>query len=613
MERGQVCRNVGGELVPFGARAYWDHSAGRDVSPEGLTLLGFASVGVRITYETDVRIHLLLRTEIGTLLIPEANVFPSDHQVINNFWFPLEEQSLNLVAEYLDIRKIRNGQSISALDFLSLVNLKNNKNLYLEYDEEVLEALQVFDAPRPLPDRLKIEPYPYQASGIRWLEEMFEQGSGALLCDEMGLGKTLQAIALVCYAVEQGFSNILIITPSSLRLNWSREFNKFTNDLNFYPYVGAERYLHPNELKQLSKVQTTYDILIRDTKLLREKEWDLIICDEAQALKNPDSKRSRAILQLKAKSKVLLTGTPVENSLKDLWTLVNIVYPGLLGDRDHFFNTVDDNPSDAHRVGKTAAPLIKRRKVADVLTDLPPIVFVDQVISGEREFASTYEELRSGRHAISQGSSELSKITLLRQYCCYPNLVVDDYPNVKDAKFQRLIEILEEIRHANEKVLIFASFTRSLDLMKRLIDESYSGVWTEILDGRTKPDDRLQIVDRFEKQPGFSVLILNPEAGGTGLNITAANHVIHFNLPWNPAKEAQATARVYRPGQTAGTVFVHRFFYAGTIEEVINDRLAWKSEISNAAMVEPEKLSETDFVKAALSISPTAIDGSILY
>jgi hypothetical protein len=425
-----------------------------------------------------------------------------------------------------------------------------------------------------------------------------------MLCDEMGLGKTLQAIGLMLHSYNSGAKRILLCTPSSLTLNWLREIRKVAPTLEIHSYVGGSRFLHPKEFSELEIVQTTYDILVRDFTLFASGEWDLVICDEAQMLKNHDSKRSSRVQSLRAKTKVLLTGTPVENSLKDLWALVNIVHPGLMGSKEFFFNQIDDNPIDAERVGRAAAPLIKRRRVRDVLPDLPPIIEIDQEIETSREFASFYEELRTGRHPRTAGSIQLARITALRQFCCYPNLIADDYPKVEDAKFQRLLELLDEISELKEKVLIFASFTEPLNLIKRMVDINYDDSWCEIVDGRYAQEKRMEIIDKFQEREGFAVLVLNPEAAGKGLTITAANHVVHFNLPWNPATEAQATARVYRPGQKAEKVFVHRFFYSRTIEDVINQRLIFKEEVADAAMEEPEAQSNSDFVKNALTISP---------
>jgi len=602
--KGQIVRQVGEDWLPLSVAAFWEYCGGLDVSPEGIHLLGISKLGVRVEMESHLTIKVIADTEVGMIEIPSDFEFPTDHFVVNGMWIPLEEYSSNLISNVFKLRKIYNGGRISSPDFLAFLNLSNNQGLKVIYRPELFGELEKVEIATKIPEGLALSPYPYQDLGIRWLTTMFDQGSGSLLCDEMGLGKTLQAIGLMLHSYNNGAKRILLCTPSSLTLNWLREIRKVAPTLQVHSYVGSSRFLHPNEFGNLEIVQTTYDILVRDFTLFVAGEWDLIICDEAQMLKNHNSKRSNRIQNLRSKTKVLLTGTPVENSLKDLWTLVNIVHPGLMGSKEFFFNQIDDNPIDADRVGRAAAPLIKRRCVREVLPDLPPIIEIDQEIEASREFASFYEELRTGRHPRTAGSIQLARITALRQFCCYPNLIADDYPKVEDAKFQRLLELLDEISELKEKVLIFASFTEPLNLIKRMVDINYDDSWCEIVDGRYAQEKRMEIIDKFQEREGFAVLVLNPEAAGKGLTITAANHVVHFNLPWNPATEAQATARVYRPGQKAEKVFVHRFFYSRTIEDVINQRLIFKEEVADAAMEEPEAQSNSDFVKNALTISP---------
>jgi SNF2 family DNA or RNA helicase len=601
---GQVVRNVGQDWLPLSVPAFWEYCNGQDISPEGIHLLGIAKLGLQIELKESLSVKLFVETEIGNLEVPDSFEFPSDHFVIDGMWIPLDEYSLNLISNLFKSRKIYNGGKITSPDFLAFLNLANNQAIRVVYDSKLFEKLENVEISTRLPEGLALKPYPYQDLGIRWLTTMFDQECGSLLCDEMGLGKTLQAIGLMLHSYNSGAKRILLCTPSSLTLNWLREIKKIAPELEIHSYVGGARFLHPNEFDQLEVVQTTYDILVRDFTMFGSNEWDLLICDEAQMLKNHGSKRSEKVRQLRAKTKVLLTGTPVENSLKDLWNLVNIVYPGLMGTKEFFYNQIDDNPIDAARVGRAAAPLIKRRRVKDVLPDLPPMIEIDQEIETNPAFSSFYEELRTGRHPSTSGSIQLARITALRQFCCYPNLVAEDYPKVEDAKFNRLLELLDEISAVGEKVLIFASFTEPLNLIKRMVDLNYADSWCDIVDGRHDQEKRMDIIDAFQERSGFSVLVLNPDAAGKGLTITAANHVIHFNLPWNPATEAQATARVYRPGQKAEKVFVHRFFYSRTIEEVINQRLIFKEEIAEAAMHEPESQANSEFVRNALTISP---------
>lgn len=601
---GQVCRQEGTEYAPLSVESYWNYCSNKEVSPEGLNLLGYARIGIKVTDPDSPKLKFTLQTEIGIKDVPESAIFPSDHIVIDDLWIPIEVEGLIDSTEFLKKQNLTHGSSLKTSDLLALLNLRNNSNVLIEINEDLLERDIQEGFNTSLPSGLSVTPYPYQDLGIRWLTSMFDQGIGAMLCDEMGLGKTLQAIGLILHAKQKGAKRILLCTPSSLTLNWQREMKKFAPELDFLAYFGAGRYVHPNKFSELGMVHTSYDVLIRDFPQLKINEWDLVICDEAQLLKNPDSQRSVAVNALKAKTKVLLSGTPIENSLKDLWALTNIVYPGLLGSQHFFFSQIDDNPLDAARVGEAASPLMKRRRVAEVLKDLPPLIEKDEVIPVSQTFAHFYESLRTGSHPKTADSIQIARITALRQFCCYPNLVVSDYPKENDAKFERLHDIVMRVHEKNEKILIFATFTEPINLVKRFIDSNFDDGWCEIIDGRNDADSRMKIIDVFQKRAGFSVLVINPEAGGTGLNITSANHVIHFNLPWNPAKEAQATARVYRPGQESEKVFVHRFFYERTIEDAINQRLQFKVEIADAALVETESVSNEEFAANALRISP---------
>jgi SNF2 family DNA or RNA helicase len=466
---GQVCQLKGSKFEPISVDEYWNYCDGKETSPEGLLLLGLARVGISVSYATSPVLRFHLRTEIGKKELPEDAHFPADHIVLDKFWIPFEKTSVSVITDFIESHNLRNGARLKTADLLALLNLKNNSNLEIDISDELLEIDLGEGFNTKLPEGLEIKPYPYQDLGIRWLTSMFDQGMGAMLCDEMGLGKTLQAIGLILHAKQSGKHKILLCTPSSLTLNWQREIRKFAPTLDVLPYFGNDRFVHPSKFSELTLVHTSYDVLIRDFRQLSMNNWDLVICDEAQLLKNPNSQRSNAINSIKSRIKVLLTGTPIENSLKDLWTLTNIVYPGLLGSKNYFYSQIDDNPIDAERVGAAAAPLMKRRLVKDVLKDLPPLIEIDEVIPVSSNFAQFYEALRNGSHPKTWNTIEIAKITTLRQFCCYPMLVVPEFPKEVDAKFERLHEILLEVHERREKILVFATFTESINLIKKFI------------------------------------------------------------------------------------------------------------------------------------------------
>ena len=604
VDHGVVVNIASGK--PVSVSDYWEHSKGKELSPEGLHLLGYALPYLEIVNNGFPQLKIGLRSETGNFLIPDEFNFPSDHYVISGNWIPLTPESDLALKRVLQIRNLEKNQELSVADFLYLLNSANNSNIDLKYDPEISLSFKQTISDAAIGNNLAYPPYEYQLTGMKWLENLFTQDIGGLLCDEMGLGKTLQAIGLIESIQRNGVTSILICVPNSLIINWSREFKKFAPQINFHTYLGPDRHLQPNEFGKLQIVLTTYDVLVRDLSVFQRRKWQVLICDEAQYLKNPDSQRSRAVTRIDSSAKYLLTGTPVENSLRDLWALADIIYPGILGSRNRFSDLVDDNPGDAFRIGKGVSPLIKRRLVKDVLTDLPEITTVDHVISANLEFALAYEEIRQRRAPISFGADARTVFLRLRQFCCHPDLVGEGQNVLDVPKFSRLKEIIEELAVSDQKVIIFSSFIQSMEYVISHCQFWFPGVWIGAIDGKSTPSsqERMDVIDTFSSQEGFAILVINPEAGGVGLNITAANHVVHFNLLWNPAKEAQATARVYRPGQTAEHVFVHRLFYANTVEERMNQVLEFKKQLADASMEHPEGKEDLEYIEDALSLSP---------
>jgi SNF2 family DNA or RNA helicase len=497
-----------------------------------------------------------------------------------------------------DLRAAPHSQ-ISIGKLLRLVSILREYQIQID-DEAELSNYEV-DISKIAKVELALPLYEYQEKGIAWLIELSNQEIGGLLCDEMGLGKTAQAFGLIKHFVNNGRKKILVVTPASLIYNWSREIHKFVPGLEHYLHVGPDRSFHPAELESKNVVIVSYDLLTKDLSNFNKIAWDLVICDEAQALKNSSSKRHDAVRQLNCLRKFLVTGTPIENSLSDLWSLVNIVRPGLLGSLRAFQALIEDHPMDARRLSNFAAPLMLRRIVKDVAKDLPDLVSKEISLLGTNLFNEFYEEKR--QEFFTSKQNMLAAITELTQICCYPGLKDNTYVDSRDAKLNETLEILANVKRSNEKAIIFSTFTASLDLIRSVVSKQLSPSYISTIDGRVTSSKRDLIIANFQEIEGFAVLCIQPAAGGVGLNITGANHVIHFNRQWNPAVERQATARAYRRGQKL-TVFEYLLGYVGTIEEYISDTLSRKSELAHYATEAADTEGSNKDVQKALSLSP---------
>jgi SNF2 family DNA or RNA helicase len=571
---------------------------------ENISLIGFPTIRLRIELQAGQLVLVaFLMTEVGELDVPKE--FSSDWEicVTNNFLVPIRKSNLDDLFNLLKELGIQLHKKLSKSQVFRLIEKTRIHDFALELPENLAEHLLKSPASAEISD-LQGTPYPYQSVGINWLSDYFNNGIGALLCDEMGLGKTYQALGLMAHVSKTNDKPILVCCPATLTGNWISEIEKFLPSLKPFLHFGNSRASTLQEISNHLLILTTYDILIRDFPILEKIEFALIICDEAQALKNRLSQRRRAIKSLKSEAKVLVTGTPIENSLKDLWSLSDIVYPGLLGTYGSFESLIDDNPLDAKKLGKLASPLLLRREVKEVAQDLPPLVIIDEVLNPTSNFAQAYEEVRLGLVDKTANANFLTIMGRLTELCCYPGLVIPEYRDDRDAKFIRLHDILAEIAElAQDKVIIFSTFTHSINMVFNFVNRHFGKNTCAILNGSVPPEERQKLVDEFNSKPGFAVLVINPKAGGAGLNITGANHVIHFNRQWNPAIERQATARAYRRKQEK-TVFVHRFFYQGTIEEVINDRIIGKEELSEAALENALSEDEEIFRSKAKLITP---------
>lgn len=439
-----------------------------------------------------------------------------------------------------------------------------------------------------IPTGIDAKLYPYQLDGYNWMRFMLSEGCGCILGDEMGLGKTLQAISIINYQIAVGNKNNLVICPVSLLENWKRECGKFAPDIDVYVHHGSKRTGYYKELLEHDLVVISYNTAVSDLGMLKMLLWDTVILDEAQNIKNFSSSRSIAVKKIPKKAGIAITGTPFENHLTDIWSLADFVLPGYMGTIQDFKSCYDDNMEGASLIEPVLSPIMIRRMVKDVGNDLPEKVVIEQPILMPESEASEYERYRDEAVRLSEKEGlSIGVLQKLRMYCTHPsicnaeNSLTDVFSS--SVKYQRLCEILEEVIDSGEKAIVFTSYKKMFSIFNDDIAERFH-IPVMTINGDTPVEERQSIVDDFNAINSAAVLALNPRAAGTGLNITGANHVIHFNPEWNPALEDQSTARAYRRGQEK-TVFVYRLFYANTVEEVVNDRISRKRQMADNAII----------------------------
>jgi len=449
----------------------------------------------------------------------------------------------------------------------------------------------------PLPKGLAADLRPYQLDGFNWLHFLHRYGLSGILADDMGLGKTIQALAYLLSLKEHKKLNApcLIVMPTSLIANWESESAKFTPALKTMTLHGRERLKRFDEIPTVDVVFTTYPLLPRDIDILREQKWALIILDEAQAIKNPTAKMTQAACALQAGQRMCLTGTPVENHLGEAWSLFTFLMPGLLGDHKSFtkhYRTPIERDDDTERkdlLAKRLRPFVLRRLKTEVAKELPPKTEMIRRVTLADDQRDLYEAVRHVMNdkvrdeiaAKGLGRSHiviLDALLKLRQTCCDPRLVkLEAAKKVTDsAKLEELMTMLPTLIEEGRKILLFSQFTSMLDLIKpelKKIDIPFVE-----LRGSTK--DRATPIKQFQKGD-VPLFLISLKAGGTGLNLTAADTVIHYDPWWNPSVENQATDRAHRIGQDK-PVFVYKLIAEGTVEERILELQSKKSGLAAA-------------------------------
>lgn len=464
---------------------------------------------------------------------------------------------------------------------------------------------------------------PYQQTGLTWLLTMKSLGLGACLADDMGLGKTIQIIALLNYIRSQKSEKTLLLIPASLIGNWMNELGKFASSLKYYVLHPSENKIETNVDARLldghDLVITTYGMLTK-INWLHEVHWHMLILDEAQAIKNPGTKQTRAVKQLKSNYRIAMTGTPIENRLSDLWSLFDFLNKGLLGNAKEFAEftkRLKEHQEGYARLKKVVNPFILRRLKTDkeIITDLPDKIEMKTFTTLTKRQAALYralvEEVQRKLEATDRGIERkglvLSSLLKLKQICNHPDQYLGQsmFSAEESGKFARLRELCETIYEKRERVLVFTQFKEITNPLREFLETVFhhDGL---VLHGETSVAKRKQIVDKFQGHEYVPFMVLSIKAGGVGLNLTAANHVIHFDRWWNPAVENQATDRAFRIGQHKN-VLVHKFITKGTIEEKIDllieekTRLAseivpdaqesWLTEMDNQQLMDLFKLS----------------------
>ncbi|MEG3166450.1 DEAD/DEAH box helicase [Sphingomonas sp. PB2P19] len=529
------------------------------------------------------------------------------HVVADGVWYAIEPDQSAEVESLMKSTGISLGSARSLKSFLAIKRAAGTgAPVEDRMADRSVSPLAFAPAADDTPAGVNATLYPYQTLGWRWLKFLLSEGVGGLLADEMGLGKTLQIISALSDAGNGPLSPALIAAPGSLLENWKREIARFAPHLKVLKHHGPTRTGRPADLQDFDVVITSYDSVVRDNSLLNMIDWRVIVLDEAQYIRNPTAQRTKAVKSLRRQAGLAVTGTPVENKLLDLWSIMDFVLPDHLGDAASFQKHFQDDIDGAALLEPLVSPLMLRRRIADVAKDLPPRIDIPQIVELEEEEAAHYDRIRD-RIAQEYGkAATLVALTAMRRFCAHPSLVDRDHGQndpMNFSKFRRLDEIIDEIFSLGQKVIIFTSFTVMADMIAGHIEKRFSA-FAGIIDGRLPIDDRQPMIDRFSAITGAAALVLNPKAGGAGLNITAANHVIHYNPEWNPALEDQASARVYRRGQDL-PVTIHRLLVADTVEDVIDDRLTRKRALSGTAVI-GVKGADDDYgdIVAALGRTP---------
>ena len=495
-------------------------------------------------------------------------------------WLEKYKHFWNLAHETEDGYRVQNFH-VSLIDTLLEETQEHTLPSDFEEKRKVLDSfthIQETELPAGFVGKLR----PYQKHGYDWLHFLHAYHFGGILADDMGLGKTIQVLAFLQSLYEQkpDLPASLLVVPKSLVTNWQREAATFTPQLRFYEYLGNTREKDTTLFDQYNVIITTYGTMQRDILTLKEHPFHTIILDESQAIKNPLTKNARAVRLLSANHRLSLTGTPVENSSFELWSQFAFLNPGLLGNLDSFkrdfANPIENNSDEeaANMLRRLVYPFILRRTKKQVAPELPPrterVIYTDMEPAQKKLYQKTRTQYQKELSGLldAQGMNSarfkiLEGLLRLRQISIHPQLINKSFKG-DAAKFERLFEILETLQAENHKALIFSQFTEALSLIKQTLEKQK--IPYVYLDGKTRK--RQEKVDQFQNDPNIPFFLISLKAGGTGLNLTAAEYVIHMDPWWNPAVEMQASDRAHRIGQE-NPVFVYKLITRDTVEEKV--------------------------------------------
>jgi len=579
-----------------------------------------------------IRVKNTIEIKLGGNIVVDKKIkkiftFSNEHNwvVHDNDIYPLPKDIKDFIFNIIG----DNSKSISYSTVLKLFQ-DNDPDIIIHFSDNVFISgatkANQFEENFIVPG-LKANLYPYQSKGVQFMKSCISFTGGVILADEMGLGKTMQIISLLLIDKPDKTLPALIICPTSLIANWAREIEKFAPSLDYIIHKGPDRTGVFSGLQKASIVISTYDTVINDISIFSSFKWHYLICDEAQALKNPESQRRKLINTIDRFITIPVTGTPMENRLLDLWSLVDLTIPNLLGKRSFFENNFDDTVENAKQLNQIINPVILKRLVMDVANDLPERIDIDIPINLTEELSRKYIDILNETLERYPKNGALVATTRLQIFCAHPFLqnsllneelneleddlssetILEDIPllpnNLLDfynPKLELTIQLIEEAIRNKDKILIFAIYNKCGPIIQNACIHIKNMYWN-FINGSTPQPDRQNIIDEFTDYDGPACLVLNPKAAGAGLNITAATVVIHYTQYWNPATEMQASARVHRRGQTK-PVRIYKLFYKDTVEEIMVERALWKRSLGDKAV--PISSRNNEDLKNVLIIQP---------
>ena len=505
----------------------------------------------------------------------------------------------------VDQIKNANHKKMTRLELIHASMSGQLQNYEFNYDDAYANVIKDFAKPVEVsqPEGLTGDLRPYQKTGLKWLWTNVSKGFGCCMADDMGLGKTIQVISLILKLKEENKlkSPVLVICPTTLMGNWAKELQMFAPSLKTSTYHGIDRKL---DMKS-DVIMTTYAIMRIDVDEMKKNNWGMIVVDEAQNIKNPDTAQTIAIKTLKSDIKIAMTGTPVENRLTELWSIFDFINKGYLGSMKEFQKSYAvpierfKEHSRASKLKLSVSPFVLRRLKTDknVISDLPDKMVINDYCYLAKSQAILYEKTLnemmdkiSGFTGVNRRGNIFKLITALKQICNHPYQFLKGGETAKElsGKAEKCVSLVQSILENNEKMLIFTQYKEMGDLLVKIIADECNSEPSFFHGSLTVPQ-REHLIDEFQNDNNRKIMILSLKAGGTGLNLTSATNVIHYDLWWNPAVEDQATDRTYRIGQDKN-VMVHRLVTLGTFEEKIDEMLKTKKELADLAVYEGEKI-----------------------